>query len=253
MEITITLQEVLMLIGVGFIAGIINTLAGGGSLLTVPLLIFMGLPGGIANATNRVAILIQNIFGIGGFKSKGVSSFKYSGLLAIAAASGAAIGAKLAVDISDELFNKILAVVMIMVVIMTVLKPFGKSSGTEENMSVRRQVIGFVVFFFLGIYGGFIQAGIGFLIIASLTAINGFSLVKTNAIKLFVAFTYTLMSVIIFALEGKIDWQYGLTLSIGNSVGAWLSSRWSVKAGDKYIRWFLFVAVTGLAIKLWFF
>ncbi|MCR9253051.1 MAG: sulfite exporter TauE/SafE family protein [bacterium] len=253
MEITITLQEALMLIAVGFLAGIINTLAGGGSLLTLPLLIFMGLPSTVANATNRVAILIQNIFGVSGFKSKGVSSFKYSGLLAIAAALGAALGAKLAIDISDELFKRILAIVMIMVVIMTVFRPFNRKDGAAEDMSRKKQIIGFIVFFFLGIYGGFIQAGIGFLIIAALTTINGFNLIKTNAVKLFVALTYTLMAVIIFALEGKINWQYGLTLAIGNSIGAWISSRWSVKAGDKYVRWFLLVAVVGLAIKLWFF
>ena len=241
-----------MLIAVGFIAGCINTLAGGGSLLTLPLLIFIGLPPTVANATNRIALFIQNIFAVSGFKSKGVSSFPYSFWLAGSAILGSIIGAKLAVDISDDLFRRILAIVMVMVVILTIFKPHSKK-GKEENLSLGKRILGTFIFFFLGIYGGFIQAGVGFLVIATLTMVNNFSLVKTNAIKVFVIMAYSLSAIVVFALEGKVNWQYGLVLAAGNSTGAWIISRWSVKAGDKYIRWFLMIAVIGLAIKLWFF
>ncbi len=246
------LQEIALIVAVGFIAGMINTLAGGGSLLTLPLLIFMGLPATVANATNRIALFIQNIFAVSGFKSKGVSSFPYSFWLAGSAILGSIIGAKLAVDISDEFFKKVLAVVMILVVIMTVFKPGGKHSGIED-LSRKKTIIGTIIFFFLGIYGGFIQAGIGFLIIATLTTVNKFSLVKTNAIKVFVIMAYSFSAIVVFALEGKVNWQYGLILAAGNSTGAWFTSRWSVKAGDKFVRWFLVVAVIALAVKLWFF
>lgn len=246
------IYEIILLILIGCVAGFINTIAGGGSLLTVPLLIELGLLPTVANATNRVAIMIQNIFAVAGFKSKGVSSFPYSIWLAVSAAGGAFIGARIAVEIDEETFKKVLAVVMIMVIILTIFKPFGKNTG-EEDLSFKKQVIGTIVFFFLGIYGGFIQAGIGFLIIASLTSINHFNLAKTNAVKVFVALIYTTTAVIYFAIEGKINWQYGLTLSAGNSLGAWVTSRWSVGVSDKYVRWFLIVAVLALAIKLWFF
>lgn len=246
------LYEIVLLVLIGCVAGFINTIAGGGSLLTVPFLIELGLLPTVANATNRVAIVIQNIFAVSGFKSKGVSSFPYAIWLSLSASAGAFIGARIAVDIDEETFKKVLAVVMIIVIILTIFKPFGKSAETED-LSPKKQIIGTIIFFFLGIYGGFIQAGIGFLIIATLSGINHLNLAKTNAIKVFVALVYTLTAVIYFAIQGKINWQYGLTLSAGNSLGAWVSSRWSVGAGDKYVRWFLIVAVLGLAIKLWFF
>lgn len=246
------IQEIVLLIIIGTAAGFINTVAGGGSLLTIPFLIELGLLPTVANATNRVAIVIQNIFAVSGFKSKGISSFRYSLWLGASAAAGAFIGARIAVEIDEETFKKVLAIVMIIVIILTIFKPFGKSKQTED-LSFKKQMIGTIVFFFLGIYGGFIQAGIGFLIIAALSSINHFNLAKSNAVKVFVALMYTSTAVIYFAIEGKINWQYGLTLAIGNSIGAWISSRWSVKAGDKYVRWFLIVTVFVLAIKLWFF
>lgn len=246
------IYEIILLILVGVIAGFINTIAGGGSLLTVPFLIELGLLPTVANATNRVAIVIQNIFAVTGFRSKGVSSFSYSIWLGISAAIGAFLGAKIAVEIDEETFKKVLAIVMIIVIFLTIFKPFGKNEQSED-LSLKRKIIGTVIFFFLGIYGGFIQAGIGFLIIATLTGVNHFNLAKSNAVKVFVALMYTLTAVIYFAIEGKINWQYGLTLSVGNSIGAWISSRWSVEAGDKYVRWFLIITVFALAIKLWFF
>ncbi len=246
------IYDAFLLILAGLIAGFINAVAGGGSLITIPFLIELGLLPTVANATNRVAIVIQNIFAVSGFKSKGVSSFPYSFWLAGVAVIGAFIGARIAVEIDEVLFKKILAIVMLIVIILTIFKP-GQKVVTKERLGIKQQVIGAFTFFFLGIYGGFIQAGVGFLIIAALSSINHFSLAKSNAVKVFVALIYTLAAVVYFAIEGKINWQYGLILSVGNSVGAWLSSRWSVKIGDKYVRWFLIVVVFGMAIKLWFF
>ena len=105
-------NDIIILLLCGIIAGFINTVAGGGSLLTLPILIFMGLPSNIANGTNRIAIFMQNIFSISGYKSRGVSDFKYSSWLSISALIGAIIGAKIAVDIDEDLFNKILALVL---------------------------------------------------------------------------------------------------------------------------------------------
>jgi len=245
--------EAVLILGVGLVAGAVNTLAGGGSLLSLPILIFLGLPPAVANATNRVAIFSQNVFGVAGFKSKGVTEFKYSFWLGISALFGAIIGAKLAVDIKGEVFNKILAVVMIFVVFLTIS---GKGKPTQksiENTSRTSQIIGGITFFFIGIYGGFIQAGVGFIIIGALTAIHGFSLVKTNSIKVFVVLIYTIAALAVFMYEGKVNWLYGGVLAVGNSTGAWFASRWSVDKGDKVIKIVLAIAVTALAIKLWLF
>ncbi len=245
--------DLLLLIFVGFIAGMINILAGGGSLLTLPMLIFLGLPPNIANATNRIALIIQNIFAVKGFQSKGVSTFPFSIYLAISATFGAIIGAYIAVDIEGEFFNKILAVIMVIIVVYMFFKPKINTEEVMERLTGKYLWWGIVVFFFIGIYGGFIHAGVGFIILLALSSINRLSLVKSNAVKVFVVLIYSLSAVAVFAYNDIINWKYGLILSIGNAAGGWFMSRWSVKKGDGLVRIFLIVMVTAMAIKLWFF
>jgi uncharacterized membrane protein YfcA len=245
--------QLLILIPVGVIAGFINTVAGGGSLITLPVMIFMGLPPAMANGTNRVALFLQNISGVAGFKSKGVLVFPYSLWLGISALFGAIIGAKISVDLDDKTFNHIIALVMIGVVVLTVFNPGSKVNKAIEDLSKKAQITGIITFFFVGIYGGFIQAGVGFIILGSLTYINKFSLVRANSVKVFVVLVYTIAALAIFIIEDQINWLYGLVLAIGNMTGAWIASRWSVEKGDKWIKRFLIVMVTILAIKLWFY
>ena len=247
-----SLIEALLLIGAGLFAGFINTIAGGGSLLTMPLLIFMGLGSAEANASNRVAIFMQNIFSVAGFKSKGVSVFPFAIWMAIPACIGAILGSSIAVEINDQVFNRILAIIMLLVMAITIFKP-KLNKLPEELFTPKRTWIGAIVFFFVGIYGGFIQAGVGFFIIASLIGIFGLNMAKTNSIKVFVALCYTAIALVIFYLNGKILWAYGLTLAVGNATGAWIASRWSVSKSDRLIRMILLVMVLGLSIKLWFF
>lgn len=230
-----------------------NTVAGGGSLLSLPVLIFMGLPPAIANGTNRVAVFLQNFSGVAGFKSKGVFVFPYSLWLGISALLGAIIGAKISVELDDKTFNQIIAVVMIGVVVLTVINPSTKTDKVIENLTKKAQTIGIITFFFIGIYGGFIQAGVGFIILGSLTFINRFNLVKANSIKVFVVLTYTISALVVFIIEDQINWLYGLVLASGNMAGAWIGSRWSVEKGDVWIKRFLIVVVSILAVKLWFF
>ena len=248
-----SLIEALILIAAGLFAGCINTLAGGGSLITMPLLIFMGLPSVEANATNRVALFIQNIFAIQGFRSKGVFLFPFSLWLGISATIGAVIGAQIALDIKGETFNKILAVVMLIVMALTLLKPYLSKASIEESFSKRKTLLSVLIFFGVGIYGGFIQAGVGFLIIAALTNIHGLNMAKTNSVKVAVILIYTFFALVVFQLEGAIKWQYGLILAIGNAAGGWITSRWSVGKNDKWVRAILVVTVSALAVKLWFF
>ena len=161
----------------GILAGFINTLAGGGSLLTLPILIFLGLPTAVANGTNRIAIVAQCAFAVAGFKKKGVSNFKLSLLLSTPAIIGAIIGAYFAVDISDVLFRRVLAVIMLLVLGLILWNPRQDSSGSSNSLGRRQLITAMTVFFFIGIYGGFIQVGVGFIIIAALTTITKFNLV----------------------------------------------------------------------------
>lgn len=247
-----TLIDAILLIIAGFFTGFINTVAGGGSLISLPVLIFLNLDPGIANATNRVALFVQNIFGMAGFRSKGISAYPYSLHLGLTALFGAIIGAQLSLELDDNLFKKIIAGIMVLVVILTIFSPV-KLGDLTEKMGRKNRVLGMVVFFFIGIYGGFIQVGVGFLIMAAITHINHFSLAKTNSAKVFIVLIYTSAALVVFILAGAINWGFGLTLAIGNSTGAWIASRYSVKKGDKWVKRFLLVVVILMAIRLWFF
>lgn len=245
--------EYLLLIGVGFIAGFVNTIAGGGTLLTMPILIFMGLPPSVANGTNRVAILIQTAIGVKGFQSKEVSTYPFSVYLGISALFGSLIGAQIAVDIKGDIFNKILSVIMVLVVIMILLKPKMKMIEMIERTTGKHLIISIVIFFFLGIYGGFVNAGIGFMMLIVLPYVNRLSLVKSNATKVAVVCIYTIGAVFMFALNDKVNWKLGLILAIGNASGAWISSRWSVGKGDGLVKTFVVIMICVLSVKLWFF
>ena len=247
-----TLIEIIILISTGIIAGFINTVAGGGSLLTLPLLLFMGLPGAEANASNRVAIFIQNIFAVRGFKSKGVAVFPFAYWVGISSTIGALLGAYLAVEISSEFFNKLLAIIMLFVIGITVLKPYFKNHKIIEQFTQSQNATSIFLFFGIGIYGGFIQAGVGFLIIAALTSVHGMNLAKTNSIKVFVVLCYTGMALLVFIYEGKVLWKYGLILAVGNAIGGWVASRWSARVNEKYIQYLLITTVIALSAKLWF-
>ena len=251
--------DVLIISIIGFLAGIINVMAGGGSLLTMPLLIFLGLDSVTANGTNRVAIFFQNISSIHGFRSKGVKVGIYGVYLGVAALLGAIVGSKMAIQIDHQVFNRILAVVMILVVVMTLINPALKSTEKlaegyfTERITGKYKFLGIFAMFFVGIYGGFIQAGSGLFIMAALTFINRFTLLKSNAAKAVITLIYTLSALSVFILDGKVEWLYGLTLAVSMSIGAWLTSRWSSGSGEKYIKYFMIVAVIAMAIKLWFY
>lgn len=245
--------ELLLLWFIGVVTGVINTLAGGGSLLTLPMLIFLGLPPSVANGTNRIAILIQSIVTNLGFRSKGINTYPFSVYFGISATIGAILGAQLAIEIDGKLFNRILAIIMIIVVAYLVLNRKTKMEDMVERVSGKHLWISIILFFFVGIYGGFIQAGVGFLMLLVLSGINQFSLVKSNALKIVVTGIYTVFAVIIFVLNDKMNWEYGLILAFGNAIGGWFSSRWSVNKGDGLVKIFLVVMVVIMAIKLWFF
>ncbi len=246
------LYQIPLIILTGFLAAFLNTVGGGGSLFSVPILTFLGLPITSANATSRVALLFQNIFAVGGFKSKNIElPWPYSLYLGLSSLGGGLIGALLASQIADDVFNKIFVGVMFLSVFLILYDPL-RSNGAEK-LSLKHQVTGVILFFFIGIYGGFVQAGIGFLVIAVLSLVNNLSLVKSNYVKVFAAIVYTGVSVIVFAYQGKILWITGLILAIGHALGGWYASRWSVDKGEKWIKRVMIISIVGMAIKLWFF
>jgi uncharacterized membrane protein YfcA len=194
--------KLLLVFLAGLAAGFLNVTAGGGSLITMPVLIFMGLPSAVANGTNRIAILLQNITSITRFKSKGYFEPRFALKLAFPALAGSLLGSSLAVDIPDALFNRILALVMIVVLVLILLKPTKKVAEKAIVLSRKRETGLIAAFFCVGIYGGFIQGGVGFIIITVLSLFTGASLVRINSLKVFIVAVYTVSSLIVFFLHG---------------------------------------------------
>jgi uncharacterized protein len=241
---------------IGVIAGFINTLAGGGSLLTLPMLIFLGLPTAVANGTNRLAIVVQSMFAVAGFRKKGFSDFKSSLLLSIPVLIGSVIGAILSIDVPDVLFKRILALIMLFVLGLILWRPTrwkNRNIQCYENitsLSWTRRITIFIIFLFVGIYGGYIQAGIGLIIIAILTTLSGLNLVETNSHKVFVIGISATVSLIVFVFYSKICWSIGLSLAAGNGLGGWIGSHYAVTKGERFIRQILVICVVGMVVKL---
>ena len=236
----------------GIFVGINNVLAGGGSLISMPLLIFMGLDPAVANGSNRVAIAIQNVFAVTGFKSKGVGNARFSTLMILPALPGVILGAVLASTISGDLFKKILSIIMVVVLILILMKRTNKASSLidESNLSKGRILASMLAFAGIGFYSGFIQAGVGFIVIGSMTLITGMDLVRINAHKVFIIGACTWVAVIVFAVYGKINWPAAMILAAGNAIGGWLGSLAAVAGGEKWIKRILVVAVLAMAFKL---
>jgi len=233
---------------VGNLAGFINVLAGGGSSLTLPTLILLGLDSATANGTNRLAILMQNIFAVTGYEQEKMNRFKLSFRLAVFTLPGAVVGAFLAVQISDIWFQRILSFIIILVAAsLFVPKP---AVGDSSDIVSKRKWLGYVFLFLLGFYGGFIQVGIGFLIMVVLYHFIDRSLVAVNVHKVFIILLYTIPALFIFILSGQIDWLMGFALAAGNSLGGWVAARLSVKKGEKIIRYILALMLIVMAGKI---
>ncbi|PLX78068.1 MAG: integrase [Desulfuromonas sp.] len=241
--------QVPLLVLVGLVAGILNILAGGGSLLTLPVLIFLGLPSATANGTNRIAIFCQNIFAIRGFRSRGVFPIRLALLCTAPALIGSYFGASLAINIDDELFKRILGLIMIGVMIFTALDPVKKLQNAEKSLTLGRKLFLMTAFFGVGVYGGFVQAGVGFIVIAALLLL-GLDLVRINAVKVIVIFAFTIVALAVFIWHGQVDYGLGLALAAGNSVGGVIGTRLAVNKGHDWLKKVVTATVLVFALKL---
>jgi len=252
------------LFAVGLVAGVINAVAGGGSFLTLPALIFLGLPPTLANGTNRVGILLQNVAALVAFDRHVALDRSWAVVAALPALAGAGLGTWGALVISGEAFKKVLAFLMLAVTVWTLLDPTARRrrrAGVDESdpgspppwreaPTGRRWVIA-LGFFAAGVYGGFVQAGVGFLILA-VTTLAGFDLVRGNAMKALVILCFTVLSLTLFAAQGQVDWALGLLLAVGSAAGGWLGARLTISKGHRWVRGMVTAAVIVFAVLLWF-
>lgn len=241
---------ILALIGTGLAAGFINTTAGGGSMLTLPLLMFLGLPANVANGTNRIAILLQNVVGVNTFRHQKVLDLKVDYKLAVPAVVGSVIGALFAVEIDPQVLKKIIAGLMVVMFFIVVLKPEIWVKERAGFVSAKPTILQYIIFFFIGFYGGFIQLGVGFFLLAGLVLSCGQDLVKANAVKVLIVLIYTVFSLVIYIMNRQVDITAGLILAAGNMCGAWLGAHFAVKGGAKYIRYVLIAALIIVILNL---
>ena len=240
------LLAALLLVPVGFIAGAINVVAGGGSFLTLPLLIFMGLPHNVANGTNRLAILIQTAAATAAFRRADAIPVPVMIRLGAAAVVGAGLGSTLAVHVGEAAFLRFLSIVMVLFTLFPLLQVEAPDRKGSPQVGAGL-LAGFLV---VGFYGGFVQAGVGFLSLGA-TSWAGYGLVAGNAIKVACIFLFSIVSLSVFALNGVVDWGVGLALGIGTFGGALVGARLTLKAGDRILRFVVAAATLAFAVALW--
>ncbi len=241
---------ILALVGTGIAAGFFNTTAGGGSMLSIPLLMFIGLPANVANGTNRVAIVLQNIVAVGSFRKKKIIDIKTDYRLAVPAIAGAILGAFIAVEIDVDLLKKVIAGLMVLMLFVVLLKPDAWVKQQAGKVKAKPSFLQYVIFFFVGVYGGFIQMGIGFFMLAALVLGAGYDLVKANSIKVLIALLYTSFALVILFYHNQVDITAGLMLAAGNMIGAWIGVHFQVKGGAKYVRYVLILAMVIVILNL---
>lgn len=250
METSLPAWALLSLCVAGVLAGFINVVAGGGSLLTMPLMIFLGLPEGAANGTARVAILVQNFTAVARYRRAGRLDTQLALKLSIPAVVGAMGGAWVATAIGDEGFRAVLSWVMLGCALLVVFNP---AMGSDAQTGMRPRLDParlWPLLLIIGFYGGLVQAGVGYLILFGFTYLLRLELVEANIMKVVVVAAYTPLCLALFVSQGMVEWVPGLCLAVGQAAGAWLGAAAALKRGAQLIRVILAVVVSASAAKL---
>jgi hypothetical protein len=236
-----------LLAAAGFVAGVVNAMAGGGSLLTVPVLVMLGLPGTVANGTNRIAVLVQGVVGAWRFRAEGVSGLRGAAPVLLPLLAGAGAGALLVSRLPDRLFERLFGALML-VFLVPLLRRRGWSPPPtpRRRWSARASVAAFAG---IGVYGGSVQAGVGLFLLLAL-ARAGYGLVPANAIKSVAIAAFTALTVLVFVLSDQVVWLPAGVLSLGTALGADLGARLAVRGGEPVIRPVLALAVLVLAARM---
>jgi len=247
-------MDIIFLVLLFFIAiliGFMNIVSAGGSMLMLPILIFMGLPSATANGTNRIGIIAQNVFALLHFRKNNLIDWKLGMLLSVPAVIGSIYGANLAIDLTDKIFNNALGISMIIIIILLTVKPqkyFKKVKIQSKAIHVALLIISFLI---VGLYGGLIQAGVGFIIIIALLLLYPKkTLVEMHSMKTFVITIYLLISTFIFIKNGNVNWKFAVVLAVGSAIGGSLGGRFASKIPEKVLERLLIVIVVIISLKL---
>lgn len=236
--------DVVLIFCGGLFAGGINAMAGGGSLLTVPLLSVAGVEGLLANGTNRVAVLIQNGSSGVGYARKNVGELSQITPVLIPVLIGGLIGSFVVSGLDDEVFERVFGVLMIPLLGLSLWKP-----KTDKAPEPWPSWLTFVVFLAVGVYAGAIQAGVGLILLLVLSRV-GHDLVTANGIKVWVITAVSIVACIVFVAKGQVRWAPALVLSAGTGLGGYVGSQIAVDGGERVIKPILVVSVLALAGRM---
>lgn len=241
-------SQAALLAVIGFVAGFMNVFAGGGSLLTLPVMLWLGIPAPIANASNRVMLIAQNIAATTAFQQGRVLPVMTVLKLSAVVVPGSALGAVLARDIDELLFRRLLVVIMIVSLYGILRKKPSADVWAPKVDGVTWKLL--LSFFFMGIYAGFIQAGLGFVIIAVLTAVGHFDMIRTNAIKVATILVAQISALAIFGPSGTVDWIVGVSLAVGSTTGAWTAAHVQLAKGTAWVRRIVVTLLVAFTLRL---
>jgi uncharacterized membrane protein YfcA len=238
-----SVSEIIVIVVAGILVGFINTLSGGGSVISLSLLLILGLPANIANGTNRISIFFQTFSSVTSFTRQKMFDSMRPVWLAIPATIGSVLGALTAVDVNEKVIEIAMAVAMVIMVFFLFYKPDRWMKDNPAMLSGPIRWWQLVIFFAVGFYGGFIQVGVGYFLLISLVLGVGYDLVKANAVKNLIVFLYAIFALLVFIIDGQVNYLYGLILSAGSVIGALIASYLAVKKGAGFIRAVIVISV----------
>jgi len=239
----LTWVEITALIISGVLVGFINTLAGGGSIISLSVLLLMGLPAPVANGTNRIAIIIQTFTATTSFRQQQVLDHRKGLILSIPAILGSLVGAWIAIDINEVILERAMAVVMLIMILFLAFNPNNLLYGRLELVNKKVTWKQYLIFFLIGIYGGFIHMGVGYFLLMGLVLSCGYDLIRANAVKVLIVLLYVSGSFLLFVFHDQVIWIYGLVMTIGSVTGAFIASRMAVKRGVVFVKWVIIIVI----------
>lgn len=245
-----SVTDILLIVLAGIAAGFLNAISGGGAMLTVPALILIGLPPGVANGTNRLAVVVQSLTALAAYTKLQNTDTRLAVSLVLPAMLGALFGALVSVRLDDAAFQSLLAITM-----LVLLVPVGFEStlnallpARDSSVPGRRSMQ--IVLFGIGLYGGLLQIGAGIFVLIALNTLGGLPLVLANGVKVVIVMGLTGVALCVFLLNAKVDWGVGLLLSVATSAGSWCGAHWGVRRGEVWIRVIMAATMVGMAAQL---
>ncbi|MVF10883.1 sulfite exporter TauE/SafE family protein [Ketobacter sp. MCCC 1A13808] len=233
-----TLYIVLLIVS-GIVAGFVNTVAGGGSIFTLPALMLLGMPADIANGTNRVGVFLQSLAGVRGFRQHGKLDQKAIMPILLPTVAGSLIGSWVASVIPVEVLKPVLLGTMIAMTLLIVLKPGTLPAVDEQILTLKEKPIVNLWLFLAGLYGGFVQAGVGFILLTALAGVLRYDLVRANALKMLCTLVFGGVALLVFIVQGQVLWVPGLILGASTIIGVQLSVRFAISAKQQTLKWIL--------------